>query len=97
MALQNLTPELADDMGYHINGGLIVTDVEPKSPAAAAGIQRGMLIVAMESHPLLSERSLPRDILRIKPGQEVRFTVVTVQVRGNIIRQRGGTVALQAR
>jgi serine protease Do len=42
---QNLTPELAEQLGVEPGGGVVVTDVEPGSPADDAGLQRGDVII----------------------------------------------------
>jgi serine protease Do len=42
--LQPLTPDLADQLGYQGEKGALVSGVEPGSPAAEAGIERGDLI-----------------------------------------------------
>jgi len=41
-----LTPELADELGYRENAkGVLITKVDPDSPAAEAGLRRGQLVV----------------------------------------------------
>src|SRR5438270_6646886 len=42
--LQNLSQELSDALGYSRGRGVLVAAVEPDSPAAEAGIERGMVI-----------------------------------------------------
>lgn len=44
LGVQNLTPELAEQLGYENPEGVVVTRVEPNSAAYQAGIRRGMLI-----------------------------------------------------
>jgi serine protease Do len=43
-AVQNLTAELAEQLGYETDTGVVVTRVDPNSTAFQAGIRRGMLI-----------------------------------------------------
>jgi serine protease Do len=46
IAVQDLTPELAQQFGYtDEDSGVIVSQVEPYSPAAKAGITEGTLIL----------------------------------------------------
>jgi serine protease Do len=45
LTVQPLTPELADEFGYKDEKGVLITDVDPDSPAGAANLQRGDLIV----------------------------------------------------
>ncbi|MGC9325284.1 MAG: PDZ domain-containing protein, partial [Desulfomonilia bacterium] len=44
LTVSNLTPELADRFGYQGETGVIVTQVDPSSAAASAGIRPGVLI-----------------------------------------------------
>ena len=45
LTVQPLTSELADEFGYKDEKGVLITDVDPDSPAGAANLQRGDLIV----------------------------------------------------
>ncbi|MCI0527973.1 MAG: PDZ domain-containing protein, partial [Nitrospira sp.] len=42
--VQNLTSEIASQLGYEGDYGVVVVDVEPNSPADESGLQRGDLI-----------------------------------------------------
>lgn len=42
--VQSLTPEIASQLGYEGDSGVIVVDVEPGSPADESGLRRGDLI-----------------------------------------------------
>lgn len=44
LSFQELTPELAEQLGYEGETGVVVGDVEPDSPAASAGLKPGHLI-----------------------------------------------------
>jgi serine protease Do len=44
LRVQNLTAELAEELGYQGEEGVVISEVEPDSPAAAAGLRPGMLI-----------------------------------------------------
>jgi len=43
-SVQNLTPELAQQLGYSDTEGVIVTQIDPRSEAYQAGVRRGMVI-----------------------------------------------------
>jgi serine protease Do len=43
-SVQNLTEDLAAQLGYNTTEGVVVTQVAPRSEAYTAGIRRGMLI-----------------------------------------------------
>lgn len=48
LTAQNLTPDLANQLGVDVNSGVLVTAVAPGSPAAAARLQRGDVIVEVD-------------------------------------------------
>ena len=52
-------------------GGATVAGVEPGSPAAAAGIAAGDVIVAVDSTPITSYGDLPAALNRYHPGDQV--------------------------
>lgn len=45
---QNLTPELADRLGIEEEQGVVITEVEPGSPADEAGLRRGDVIIEVD-------------------------------------------------
>jgi serine protease Do len=49
---QNLTPEIAEQLGMPGSDGVVVTAVEPDSPAEAAGIRRGDVVVEVDKQPV---------------------------------------------
>jgi len=52
LTVQNLTPELAERLGYETDSGVIITGVEPGSAAAAAGLTPGILILEVNKKPV---------------------------------------------
>jgi serine protease Do len=50
--VQNLTDDIADRLGYKGKTGVVVSDVEQGSEAAAKGITRGMLIAEVNRNPV---------------------------------------------
>jgi Trypsin-like serine proteases, typically periplasmic, contain C-terminal PDZ domain len=44
MQLQDLSSELSDALGYLRGRGVLITAVEPNSPADNAGVKRGMVL-----------------------------------------------------
>jgi len=61
ISLQALDPEIAAFWNLAVSGGIIVTDVIPRSPAEKAGLKTGDFIVALDGDPLAikKESSLP--------------------------------------
>ena len=62
LTVQPLTSELADEFGYKDEKGVLITDVDPDSPAGAANLQRGDLIVEANRQPVTTVSDL-RDAL----------------------------------
>ena len=87
IAVQNLTPEIAKDLGVKKNAGVVVTRVEPESPAAEAGIQTGDVIQEVNRKPVKNvedfvqkvEKAKDKDnvLLLIQRGQNSLFAAVT--------------------
>jgi serine protease Do len=49
---QNLTPELAQQLGVDEVTGVVISEVESGSPAAQAGLRRGDVIVEVDRKPV---------------------------------------------
>jgi serine protease Do len=49
--MQNITPNLAEGLGLSRSWGVIVSDVVPDAPAAAAGLKIGDIIVSADDRP----------------------------------------------
>ncbi|PKN15182.1 MAG: peptidase S1, partial [Deltaproteobacteria bacterium HGW-Deltaproteobacteria-3] len=52
LGVQDLTPEIAAALGITDKHGVLVTGVEPSSPAALAGLRRGDLILEVNQRPV---------------------------------------------
>jgi serine protease Do len=55
--------------------GVVVAEVVPRSPAAAAGIREGDLIVAFQNIPIQSPSELTRRVGGTPPGTKVDLRV----------------------
>ncbi len=88
-SLQELTPELAERFGYQEKQGLLVSQVDPGSPAAQARIQPGELVEEINKYPVKNERDLKtalkkakntkKILLRIRAGQYSRYLVLIAE------------------
>jgi serine protease Do len=65
-----LTAELARQHGFDSTEGVIITEVQPGSPAARHRLQRGMRIVAVDRQPVRDSGQIQR-LLQAKRGGEV--------------------------
>lgn len=95
LQLQNLTPDLTDALGYVQGRGVLVSAVEPESPADLAGIQRGLVIYRVGRYNVSSIKQLEGLIARVESGTSVDFTVGIVRANGQ--GQQVETVPLTAR
>jgi serine protease Do len=87
--IQEITPEIAQGLGMnpdHPSGALVAT-VQPDTPAAAAGIQNGDVIVSFDGKKVDTMRDLPRLVGGTPVGKTVDIGVlrlgkpVTVQAK----------------
>jgi serine protease Do len=93
--LQDLTSELADALGYATGRGVLVSAVEPDSPAERAGIERGLVIYRIGKYDVNSVKQVDDLLTRAKSGASVDFAVGVVRDDGAV--QRVERVTLAAR
>jgi serine protease Do len=73
---QDVTPEIAPLLKLPQPQGVLVAQVEPRSPAAEAGIQRGDVIVAMDGKNIDSYTTFRNQIAALQPGTRVALTII---------------------
>jgi S1-C subfamily serine protease len=71
-----LTPVIAQQIGTNAKDGIVVANVVPGSPAAAAGLKRGDVITAVEGTPITDPSALGRWLSTHKPGDKMALTVI---------------------
>jgi serine protease Do len=76
VGIQPLTPDLARKFGVAENEGVLVNEVFPNDPAAAAGIKPGDIIVRIDGHVVDSPNKLSRLIGTLAPGATSQIEVV---------------------
>jgi serine protease Do len=76
VAIQPLTPELAEALELSTREGALVGQVSPGSPAAEAGIERGDVIQRFAGEPIREMRDLPRRVSRTPIGRRVEVEVL---------------------
>jgi len=84
--VDNLTPQLAEQLGVKAEHGVAITNVAADSPAAMAGLSAGMVISEVNRTPVksvddfqkaLSSRGLDRGVLMLVHSSEgTRFVVI---------------------
>ena len=76
VSIQELTPALVRTLGLADGHGALVAQVTDGSPAAAAGVKRGDVIVAVAGRAVSRSADLPPLVANLEPGRPVSITVV---------------------
>ncbi|MBA3883400.1 MAG: PDZ domain-containing protein [Chthoniobacterales bacterium] len=79
MQLQNLTQDLTDALGLAGGKGVLVSSVEPGSPADEIGIERGLVIYRVGKYEVRSVAQVEKLLTRARTGTAVDFTVGIVR------------------
>jgi serine protease Do len=95
LQLQDLNRELSDALGYLSGRGVLITAVEPDSPADEAGLERG-LVIYRAGHSETNSVKRIEDLLRgVQSGTKLDFTVGAIRPRGQ--NQQLATFSMTAR
>jgi serine protease Do len=71
VAVQNLTPEIAQELGLKNAAGVVVTQVEPGSPAAEGGLQEGDVIREVNRKPVKNTEDFVQKLEKAKDQNTV--------------------------
>ena len=95
LQLQDLNRELSDALGYVRGRGVLITAVEPDSPADEAGLERGLVIYRAGNSETNSVKQI-EDLLRgVQSGTKVDLIVGAIRPRGQ--NQQLATFSMTAR
>ena len=75
MSVESLTGDAALRLDLPVNRGLLVTDVQPGSPAEKAGLRRGDVILEFARRPADDPASLHKALGALKPGESLLIYV----------------------
>jgi serine protease Do len=75
LAVQPLTPALAQQLGVKATQGLVVQNVQDGSPAADAGFERGDVIVEVNKKPVKSVADLRESVDKHGKGKPMLFRI----------------------
>jgi len=97
LVLQDVDEKSAASSGFREGSGALIAEVEPKSPAAGAGIQPGMLITSVGRFSVEGVKPIEKLLKQVDTGSRVDFGLACIQqtVRGK--RLVGDTFQLIAR
>lgn len=76
IGIQEVTPGLAQAFKVPAEKGALIGDVEPNSPAAKAGLQRGDVITELNGEPITGANDLRLKVATLAPGTTVRLKVL---------------------
>jgi serine protease DegQ len=76
VAVQTLTPDLAEALSLDAKEGVVVNGIDPGSPAEKAGIKKGDVIVAFRGQPVKSAQDLRNRIGLAAVGTDAPLTVL---------------------
>ncbi len=82
MQLQDLSRELSSALGYVQGRGVLITAVEPDSPADEAGIERGLVIYRVGQSDVNSVKQIENLFGRVQSGANVTFIVGVIRASG---------------
>ena len=97
LTLQSVTPALVESLHLPDAAGLLVADVDARSPAAEAGLQTGHLIRTCDGLPASDIRRVAKIVYGKKKGQKVTLEVLAQRRRGQFIEYRSGAVEVAVR
>lgn len=76
VVIQNVDKDLADSFGLKKAGGILVSEVQKDSPASAAGIKRGDVIIELDGEVLKDVSDLRNQIALISPESKAMLLVI---------------------
>ena len=74
--IQVVTPEIAEALGLDEARGALVAEVQPASPAKAAGLEPGDVILEVNGEKIGEMKELPALIAGIEPGRKAELVVM---------------------
>ncbi|MGH7830001.1 MAG: PDZ domain-containing protein, partial [Candidatus Binatia bacterium] len=75
LAVQNLTPEIAESLGLDRTTGVVITSVQPQSVASEAGLRRGDVILEVNRRSIGSIAEFRKTLDAAKPGTNLLFLI----------------------
>jgi serine protease Do len=74
--IQNVTQDLADDLGLKDASGALVAEAQKNSPAAEAGVKSGDVITAVDGDAVADPHDLARRIAALGPKKTAKLSII---------------------
>ncbi|HZT36655.1 MAG TPA: DegQ family serine endoprotease [Bryobacteraceae bacterium] len=74
--LQDVNPELAKAFHVPSNEGVVITKVDPNTPAERAGLKEGDVVTAVNGEPVIDTAGLRLRIASVAPGSTVKMHII---------------------
>jgi serine protease Do len=84
MQVQDLSGELSDALGYAHSRGVLITAVEPGSPADEAGVERGLVIYRLGKQEVNSVKQIENLLAKMQSGTSVNFVIGVIHAGGQV-------------
>jgi serine protease Do len=97
LKLEELAPEEARLLDEETAKSFIIRGVDEGGPAAAAGLQRGMLVTAIDGRPPTSLPAVAKLLYPKQKGDKVQLAIAVLQRMGNSILRTDGMAELAVR
>ncbi len=75
ISYRDVDPQLASELGLTAKNGVILTEITPNSPAAAAGLKAQDVVTALDNLPIDADNSLRSILFRYRVGDKVTLSV----------------------
>ncbi len=76
VAIQPVTQSLAEQFKVKVREGVLVTDIQPNTPAAKAELKSGDIIVEFAGKPVANPRQLQGIVEMVRPGSTQKLAII---------------------
>ncbi len=88
LSLQDLTPKLAESLGFEPGTGVLIADVDARSVAEKGGMKQGLVITQLGRYEVTSVQQVEELLKAVDSGSQVDFTVGVIRrANGRNLRQ----------
>ncbi len=84
VGIQALTPDLAESFGVKGENGVLVNRVFPDSPAKAAGLRGGDIMIALGGVPVGGVKEFQKQVAAVAPGTPVPLEILRSGARAKV-------------